>query len=447
LKIKSTSLLIAVALMGAVVMPAQASNDAMMDLLKVLRDRGTITVQDYELLVNAAKADKEVNQAVREEVKASAEKVTTAAASLPKITTKGKIKVESADGNWSFRPIGRIMWDAIDTDEDGSGADNFQGTELRRARLGFQGDIYDWGYKLEVDFDDDDVSIKDAYVKYGTGLAGNKASVKLGQSHIPFGFTTKASSKYMAFIDRPWFADSAVSPARESGVVAALAAPDYSWTLSAGLTNGPISDGETNKNGSTFAVRGSVVPYMQDKNHLVQLGAAYMTVGGGDEFKYSQRLVSHVDDMKWLSTTQADHDGSNAHTFDIFSVYGPAHVLAEYNDFTIESDSDTDITGYAVEFGYFLTGESMVWKKGYTSGITPKSSLGAWQVAARFETLEIDEFNAKDEGDKWTLGINYYPTTNTRLMLDYDKVSDLTVNDIDVDFEPSSLKFRAQVYW
>ena len=74
MKIKSTSLLITCALFGAAVMPAYASNEAMMDLLKVLRDRGTITSQDYELLANADKADKEGDEAVAMKV----EKVSTA---------------------------------------------------------------------------------------------------------------------------------------------------------------------------------------------------------------------------------------------------------------------------------------------------------------------------------------------------------------------------------
>ncbi|HAO25260.1 MAG TPA: porin, partial [Methylophaga sp.] len=56
MKLKPTSLLIAGALMGAAVLPVQA--DPMVDLLKVLRDKGTISAEDYELLANAAK-DKE----------------------------------------------------------------------------------------------------------------------------------------------------------------------------------------------------------------------------------------------------------------------------------------------------------------------------------------------------------------------------------------------------
>lgn len=450
MKLKSTSLLIAGALFGAAVMPAQANNDAMIDLLKVLRDKGTISADDYSLLANAAKADKEATEAQKAELK---KEVKEATADMPVITTKGKLKIEDREGNWSFQPIGRVMWDYIDTDEDGSGAEDFQGTELRRARLGFEGDIYNWGYKFEGDFAKGNTSIKDAYVKYGTKLAGNKFGVKLGQSHIPFGLNTKISSKYMSFMDRPWFADSEISPARQSGAVVSLADPEYKWTLSAGYTIGELGGGSTNKDedGTTFAVRGSFVPYMASKTQMVQIGAGYLNLSDdGDTFEYEQRLVSHKDDEKWLSAEVTDFDGSDAWTVDALGIFGSFHAMAEYVNYEMDSvaGNDVEIDGYAVEAGYFLTGESLKWKKGYTSGISPKSSSGAWQVAARFESTEIDDqVGGDDEADKFTIGLNYYPTQNTRLMLNYDKVTDLKVDGMDTDYEPSAVKFRAQAYW
>jgi len=455
LKLKTSTLLIAGALLGSAVMPAHANNEAMLDLLKVLRDQGTITASNYDLLANAAAADKEANEAAKAEVKAE---VKAATKDMPKITTKGKIKVTSADGNWSFQPVGRVMWDFVDTDEDGSGADDFQGTELRRARLGFAGTIYDWGYKFEADFAGSDVSLKDAYIKYGTELAGNKLGLKLGQSHIPFGLNTKISSKYMTFMDRPFFADSSISPARQSGAVVSLADPSYKWALSAGYTYAGkdgykgFSDGEAEEtSGTTFAVRGSFVPYMKDKKHMVQIGAGYLNLNEQDltSFSFKQRLVSHVDNAKHLSATADDFAGADAFTVDAMAIFGSFHAMADFNSYDMDSSSgdDVEIDSYAVEAGYFLTGESLKWKKGYTSGIKPKSKSGAWQIAARFESTEIEENSGNDEADKFTIGVNYYPTQNTRLMLNYDKVTDLTVNGSGVDYEPSSLKFRAQAYW
>lgn len=121
MKIKSTSLLMAAALFLAAVMPVHASNDAMMNLLKVLRDRGTITAQDYELLSNAAKApttnqvDDMVDHKIVEEVnlkidrnfdakieQAVAKQVDIKVAEFPVKVSHGSkgFRFESRDGNW-----------------------------------------------------------------------------------------------------------------------------------------------------------------------------------------------------------------------------------------------------------------------------------------------------------------------------------------------------------
>jgi len=449
LKLKLSTLLIAGALFGAVAAPAQANNDAMIDLLKVLRDQGTITAANYDLLVNAAKADSEAADAVNADIKEVAK-------SIPKITTKGKIKIESADGNWSFQPIGRVMWDAVTVDSDDSPNAEFKGTELRRARLGFEGKVYDWGYKFEGDFAKGNTSIKDAFVSYGTKFGDTKFKTKIGQSQIAFGFNTAASSKYMSFIDRPWYADSALSPARESGVAAKLSG--HSWSLASSVTIGEFGGGvtEDNVDGTTYALRGTFLPYNADKTHLVQVGAGYRGVSSNKNgFGYSQHLTAHKDHNKIKLSNgiaAADFDGIDTYELDAVGIFGPFHALAEYNNFSAKStlaNNDVDIDSYSVEIGYFLTGESMKLKHGFWDGITPKSPAGAWQIATRFESMNIDDSVAgDDEADKWTIGLNYYANKNIRFMLDYDTITNWEQNGSSVNgAEPSSIKFRAQAKW
>lgn len=451
MKLKTSSLLIAGALFGSAVLPAQANNDAMMDLLKVLRDQGTITSENYELLTNASKADAEAVEEVKNDLK-------TAKAEMPKITTDGKIKIESADGNYSFQPIGRVMWDAVSADSDKAGTKDFYGTELRRARLGFEGDVYDFSYKFEADFAGGDAAIKDAYVGYNTKLADNELGFKFGQSQIAFGFNTAASSKYMTFMDRPWYADSALSPARQSGVAAKLSGE--TWSLASSATVGEIggtNNGFTDENadGTTFALRGTFVPYMQDKTHLVQVGAGYMRESAGKNgFGYSQHLVAHKDSTKITSSTTisaVDFDGSDAFQVDALGVFGSFHTLAEYNSFNAGSKAatgDVKFDSYSVEAGYFLTGESMKLKHGLWDGIAPNSSAGAWQVATRYESMSIDDgILGDDQAEKWVVGLNYYANKNIRFMLDYDTVTKWEQNGVDQNAEPSAVKFRAQAKW
>ena len=120
---------------AAISPPAMATNEAMLDLLEILVKKGSITQGEYELLVNASKADGEKVEGNINEMKAKVAKTTK---KMPKITTKGKFKVASQDGTWEWQPIGRIFWDTMYVDNDGGTLED-NGEELRRARLGFQG--------------------------------------------------------------------------------------------------------------------------------------------------------------------------------------------------------------------------------------------------------------------------------------------------------------------
>ncbi len=464
LKLKTSSLLIAATLFGAAVMPAQANNDAMLDLLKVLRDQGTITAQNYELLANAAKADKESLDAVDTKVANVEKKAKKAADNGVKIDTKGKIKI-SGNG-WTFQPIGRVMWDAIASDDDGLTAagfgDEFSGTELRRARLGFQGSVNkSWIYKFEADFatggasDSNEIAIKDAYVGYKGGVLGNKFSVKAGQSMSAFGFNTPASSKYMTFIDRPFYGDSNISHSRLSGLAVSFHPKDYSWKLDAAIQKGGLKDGVSDEDeATTFTTRGSFLPYHADDKHMVQFSVSYMNKSGDGKFKYGPDLVAHEDGYGVDSTSisAGDFDGLDVYDIAALGIYGPFHVLAEYVDASAErqSGTDIDIDAFSIEAGYFLTGESFKWSKGLSGGVTPKAKSGAWQVAARYETTDADNDDVAKiaQADKYTLGLNYIANKNIRLMLDYSKIIDLeTSNGTDVDGSPSSIAFRAQAKW
>ena len=77
--------------------PAIAANEALLELLKVLRDKDTLSPQEYELLVEASEEDNEKIKESIDEMRAEVKKTTKDA---PKITTKDKFKVASQDGSW-----------------------------------------------------------------------------------------------------------------------------------------------------------------------------------------------------------------------------------------------------------------------------------------------------------------------------------------------------------
>ncbi|OUU76260.1 MAG: hypothetical protein CBC29_00645 [Methylococcaceae bacterium TMED69] len=68
------------------------ANESMMDLLKILRDKGTLTSSEYELLVNASKADKERVEIIKNETIGTVSKQLKKAKKAEGWATKVKVK-------------------------------------------------------------------------------------------------------------------------------------------------------------------------------------------------------------------------------------------------------------------------------------------------------------------------------------------------------------------
>lgn len=438
------------------------ADEAMKDLLEILRDKGSITDEEYQLLRNAADADEEKLEAVRKDAEAATEEAKEASKDMPKITFKGKFKIESADGQHYFQPIGRIFWDTVFEDRDGS-PDIAGGSELRRARLGFEAQFFkNWKAKLEYDFAGSDADLKDGWIAYGNKFAGdNKYSVKLGQHHVPFGFTTISSSKYMSFIRRPLFADGPLQPARRFGAAAQFHETEYRWNVHAGAFLDEPEDGEVNVEGQgedrrTYAIRMTGVPFAMDKQHMLHLGASYMFQDlQNDVLEIDQRIISHLDTGKFFDTgVIPGADTVNSYDLEALGIWGPFYAFGEYVLWNVDATSDTDLSAYSFEGGFFLTGESKNYDKAAFGSISPKRPFGkggwgAWEVAARYENMDLnDGAVVGGDGDVFTVGMNWYPIKNVRFMADYATVLDFEKpGDPNDGLEPAALSFRAQVYW
>jgi phosphate-selective porin OprO/OprP len=448
--------------------PASADNEALLDLLRVLRDNGTIDQAAYEILRNSAVASEEKVQAEQQQVK---DEVKAATADLPKIETKDKLKISSPDGNFEWQLIGRLMVDAIGIDSDKTKQGG--GTEIRRARLGMEGTLWEhWVYKTEWDFADAEVSSKDQYI----GYEQDSWWAKVGQQHIPFGLATMSSSKYMLFMDRPLLADNILQPARKIGVSAFNHWGDFA-TLHAGVFSG--IDGEKGSCGTTcdeqlsVGVRGTVNPFIQDPNHLIHLGAAFWYVSPQDSgTRVRQRPASiHLNGDRFQDVNfGTDVDDILAYNLEAAAIWGPFSLQGEYTYWDINrtrplgtsptapGPEDAGLDGWYVEAGYFLTGESMNFKTSngvYSSvkpkGIVGKGGIGAWQLAVRYESMDLNDSDAGIVGgsqDSFAIGLNWYVNNTMRFMLDYVQVADLdrpgNLHDGD---EPSALMMRSQVFW
>ena len=437
--------------------PAIAANEALLELLKVLRDKGTLSPQEYELLVEASKEDNEKIKESIDEINAEVKKTKK---DPFKITTKGKFKVASQDGSWEWQPIGRIFWDTVFADRDNS---NLEATnsELRRARLGFQGRIAPIKYKLVLDFaNSGTASWKDVWLSYNNKNDLGKWFIKVGQHHVPFGHATISSSKYKPLMRRPLFGDG---PQASRAVGIAYRQDANRWFFHMGaflpaLGTGSDETGEGANDRETYALRIGGQPFFKDKTHLIHTAISFQHEEfNGDTFSnIDNSLLSHVGDGDALvANFGTNADDSNAYDIELISVWGPFHSVFEYVAWDVsDPDGDADLSAWAVDVGWFLTGESMKYKAGAFSGIKPKAPIGkggwgAWQIAARLENIDLTDGNIiGGEADVFTVGLNWYLTSNTRLMANYGVVLDFDRNGFaDDGREPSVFQMRAQVYW
>lgn len=448
-------------LMGAIVIgafaatstPAMAANEAMLDLLKILVKKGSITAEEYDLLQNAAKADGEKVDGNINEMKAEVAKKTKG---LPKIKTKGKLEIKDKDGN-KFRVGGRLQADTTFATGDATlGSEGGSPvTEFRRARMYLSGVFqHDWKFKFQYDFADDQGGgtantngIKDAYIAY-TGF--KPVTVTVGHHKMPLSMEELTSSKYITFIERSQLVNGIVADTgggRQYGVSAKGYFNDM-FTAAAGVYAGSANEDHAD-NATGFTGRLTFSP-IHEKTKMVHLGVGFnhhrdndggLNIDGEPEIHPGRDI---------LETEGGAWEEANTFVAEAAGIYGPAAIQFEYASAELEdgpigtADADTD--AWYIYGSYYLTGESRnyKWKNGSYSQTKVKNPLGkggygAWEVALRYTNGEYDNTDGlatdSSDADILTAGLNWYPINNVRFSGNYVKVLDASA---DADSELAS---------
>jgi len=462
---KQTTVLNLMALLSlCIVAPVQAENQALMELLKALQENGTIDEQTYQMVKNVAQSESEnekklVQEITREQVSHSVDEAVDKATDKAvkeqfEIASKELAKEKQEKSENSIRIGGRIQIDAATYNGDIAG--HSDGTEIRRARLFAQGNLGTaWGYKLQYDFADDIVidGIRDAYLDF-KGFESFK--IRVGHTKEPFSLQNMTSSKYVLFTERAL--PIVFTRGRNLGLE--VIHNDKNWSAAVGIFGRGVNGAELdNDEGFGASSRVTYAP-INEENRVLHLGAtaAFRSTGSIDALRFRVRPESHLTNTRLVDTGFFDADSYNRNRFvgEAAFISGPFHVQGEYYHTSVDRDistnADLDFSGFYVEGGWFLTGESMNYKpsKGTYSRVTPKGivgkgGIGAWQVALRFSSLDLtDEDITGGEEDNFTLGLNWYATPNIRFAANYVNVLDVDggINDGD---EPESFQIRSQV--
>ena len=227
--------------------PAEAANDALVKLLQVLRDRGSISAQEYEDIRKVAEAETttavpalptnappESRVTTLEERVASQEKTIatlksqTDGASPPVVT-------RALAGKWyeriGFRGYTQFRFSEVLSHEgpppevpnDRSVAEN-ESFIIRRGRVVLSGDVTDrLALYAQADFNgstgaaDYSVQMRDLYGDIALDRA-KAFRVRVGQSKVPFGWVNMQSSQNRAPLERPDAINSAAEGERDLGM-------------------------------------------------------------------------------------------------------------------------------------------------------------------------------------------------------------------------------------
>ena len=345
------------------------------------------------------------------------------------------LRAKTADGNFSFKFGGRVMWDAQWFSQDSANktayGDLEDGTEFRRVRLYFSGDIYkDFFFKLQTDFAGGNVALKDAYI--GAKNIPFLGHVRLGHQKEPFGLEELTSSKYTTFIERS-LPIEAFAPSRNAGVMVYNTMFDEKATWALGAFR------DTDDTGMALADRGYAVtgrvtacPWYAEKGaRVLHLGVAYshrVDPDGGARFR--ARPECHLSTVRFVDTgTITPVDTVDLLGLEAALVFGPFSVQGEYFRAAVENTSDFDFDGWYVQASYWLTGEHRKYDRGAGEfgRVSPKKNVsmnpggwGAWELAARYSRLDLnDRTIAGGKQDDVTVGVNWHLNPNMRVMFNY----------------------------
>lgn len=355
-------------------------------------------------------------------------------------------------GGWSFKPRGRLQYDAgIVAAPDSTGRPDGFGNELRRGRLGVQGDVPGgFGYKFEVDFDGTEVAITDAIVTYEDG----NLELQFGQHNNFQGLEELTSSLFTSHLERAAFTD-AFGFQRRIGASATYSAGDFL------IQGGIFTDAIPDLPNSNWGTSGRIVyaPKMGDAQLHFGASGHYYDLSTGSTVRYRQRPAVGFTDERFVSTGSFGATSETGLGLEAAFIRGPFHAAAEgYWQSASRPGALVDPTffgGYA-EVGLFLTkGDSRGYKDGKFDRVKPRKEVGEGGIGAIQLNLRYDRLDLTDgtivggTQDGLLASLIWTPTDFTRFMLGY---AHLMYSDAfyaaaggDRDYSVDSLGVRAQI--
>lgn len=368
------------------------------------------------------------------------------------VSLKPTPKFKSKDGSFEAKVIGFAQADAVFQNDDAT--DHPDSTTIKRARVGLAGKfLNDWGYKFLYDFgNNNNDQLQDMFITYN-GLEDTQLIV--GQYKEPIGLEWQSPSKYWQFMELPL--TTALTPRRSVGAGFNTQIEDFRLNL--GVFGENANKTRSDDEGYSFDGHFVYTPVHEKGEHIhVGASASYRVPdSASDAVTYSAKHETSSATANSLTTGAiAGVDSIMLGGLEALGIFGPFSAQAEYSTVDLDRDSANSLSfdSYYLQAAYMLTGESKKFnrKKHMFTKVKPTDpfsvndgGIGAWEVAARYENLDLNDSTATfGEMDRYTLGLNWHPNMYTRFMLNYAMI-DTDDNASIADDNSSVIGLRAQV--
>ncbi len=359
------------------------------------------------------------------------------------VNDKG-VALKSASGDYEFKLRALVQGDARFFLDDDSAPQN-DGFLFRRIRPTLEGSLGKRvGFRLTPEFAGDSASIVDAYVDVKLNPA---FTLRAGKVKGPIGLERLQSGGGIALIERSFATE--LAPNRELGVQAQGELAQGRFSYVAGVYNGAPDgrDGASANPDNEFEYAGRVFfePFKNTPSTWSGLGFGVAgsvgdKYGAGNNFLPRYRTQGQAQFFNYRSTVAAD--GEHRRLSPQGYLYrGRFGLLAEYIVSQQElrilggtgagTRADLENTAWQATASYVLTGEDASYR-GVAKPSSPfspgKGGWGAWELVGRYGELEVDDAAfplfadtavAARRAKAWTLGVNWYLTSNLKLVVNY----------------------------
>jgi phosphate-selective porin OprO/OprP len=376
----------------------------------------------------------------------------------------GRPTFASADGNFSLSLRTLVQYDTAYYGQSTFAAPNTDfssGSNFRRARFGASGTLFkDWSYEFIYDFggsSSEGASISSAFLQYD-GLG--PVHIKLGAYAPPEGFEDQTSASDLLFLERAQPTDVARGIAAADGRDAATVfAYDDAYFAALSYTGGTVGDSavfdEQQAIIARLAYRFLKTPDANlaiggDTTYVFHLADAGAGPDAASAFRLRERPELNVDSNAIRLIDTGAIDAGHVWEWGVETAGNWRNLYGQggYYRYTIGRRNaglpKLSFDGWYVQASWLLTGEHKPYKADKAAFGLPtpddpfawgRHGVGAWELAGRYSVLDLDDHSglagfATPAGgirggreEIWTVGLNWYPNTAIRFLLDYEHAS------------------------